>query len=79
MNDPATTPNRLGHRDQYGMNASGGSDQVRFFISGDLQNEIGPLHMPEFAQATLDSLGTGAARRVDEPGSVPAAELPRER
>ena len=40
------------------MNASGGSDAVRFFVSGDLNNEIGPLHMPQFAQRTLDSLGT---------------------
>jgi TonB-linked SusC/RagA family outer membrane protein len=56
--NPATTPNHLGHRDQYGMNASGGSDAVRFFVSGDIQNEIGPVRMPLFAQATLDSMGT---------------------
>jgi TonB-linked SusC/RagA family outer membrane protein len=58
FSNPSSTAIRLGHRDQGGMNASGGSDQVRFFISGDLQNEIGPLHMPKFAQATLDTLGT---------------------
>ncbi len=57
--NPATTPIVLGHRDQYGMQASGGSDAVRFYVSGDLQNEIGPLKMPQFAQATLvDSMGT---------------------
>ena len=58
LTNPLTTPNRLGHRDAYGMNSSGGSDQVRFFVSGDIQNEMGPVHMPKFAQATLDSLGT---------------------
>jgi TonB-linked SusC/RagA family outer membrane protein len=57
--NPATTPFRLGHRDSYGMNASGGSDQVRFFVSGGLQNELGPIHMPAFAQRTLDSLQAG--------------------
>jgi TonB-linked SusC/RagA family outer membrane protein len=57
LTNDSTTPIRLGHRDQYGMNASGGSDAVRFFVSGDLNNEIGPLHMPQFAQRTLDSLG----------------------
>jgi TonB-linked SusC/RagA family outer membrane protein len=57
--DPSTTPIRLGHRDAYGMNASGGSDQVRFFVSGDINNELGPIHMPDFAQRTLDSLGSG--------------------
>ena len=56
--NPATTPNRLGHRDSYGMNASGGSEQVRFFVSGNLQNELGPIHMPNFARRTLDSMGT---------------------
>ncbi|HXT18647.1 MAG TPA: SusC/RagA family TonB-linked outer membrane protein [Gemmatimonadaceae bacterium] len=58
--NPATTPNHLGHRDQYGMNAAGGSDAVRFFVSGDIQNEIGPVQMPKFAQATLDTMGTPA-------------------
>lgn len=58
FSDPTTTSIRLGHRDAYGGNASGGTDQVRFFASGDIQNEIGPIHMPQFAQRTLDSLGT---------------------
>ncbi len=42
------------------MNASGGSDQVRFFVSGDLANELGPIFMPTFARRTLDSLLTPA-------------------
>ncbi len=59
MNDPSTTAIHMGNRKAYGMQASGGSDLVRFFISGDLQNEIGPVKMPGFAQATLvDSMGT---------------------
>ncbi|HEX3867992.1 MAG TPA: SusC/RagA family TonB-linked outer membrane protein, partial [Gemmatimonadaceae bacterium] len=58
--NPSTTPNRLGQDNNYGMNASGGSDQVRFFLSGGYKNEIGPVHMPTFAQATLDSLGQPA-------------------
>jgi len=58
--NPLTSPIHLGHRDGYGMNASGGSDQVRFFVSGDLSNELGPVFMPQFARRTLDSLGTPA-------------------
>jgi TonB-linked SusC/RagA family outer membrane protein len=58
LRDASTTPMHSGHRDQYGLNISGGSDAVRFFVSGDLQNELGPLHMPGFAQGVLqDSLG----------------------
>jgi TonB-linked SusC/RagA family outer membrane protein len=58
--NPLTTPNHLGHHLDYGMNASGGSDQVRFFVSGDVANENGPVFMPSFARTTLDSLGTPA-------------------
>jgi TonB-linked SusC/RagA family outer membrane protein len=60
MNDPTTSAIHLGHHDGYGMNASGGSDQVRFFVSGDMGNEHGPIFMPTFARRTLDSLGTPA-------------------
>ena len=58
LRNPATTPLQLGNRKEVGMNASGGNAGVRFFVSGDVQNEIGPFHMPTFAQRTLDSMGT---------------------
>ncbi len=57
MMDPSTSPYHLGHRNQYGMNASGGTDAVRFFVSGDLQEELGPYHMPSFAQKNLTDAG----------------------
>ncbi|MGI8509439.1 MAG: SusC/RagA family TonB-linked outer membrane protein [Gemmatimonadaceae bacterium] len=58
LRNPSTTPLVLGNRKEVGMNAAGGTDIVRFFVSGDLQNEIGPFEMPAFARATLDSMGT---------------------
>ena len=59
MMNPSSTAIHMGNRNAYGMNASGGSDQVRFFVSGDIQNEVGPIQMPQFAQATIvDSMGT---------------------
>ena len=58
MEDKSTSAIRLGHTNAYGMNASGGSDAVRFFVSGDVRNEIGPVQMPGFARASLDSMGT---------------------
>ena len=54
------TPIHLGHRDEYGAQASGGNDAVRFFFSGDLENEIGPIKMPGFAQNWLDSVADPA-------------------
>jgi TonB-linked SusC/RagA family outer membrane protein len=56
--NPATTVIHLGHRNALGMNLNGGLDQVRFFMSGDLQNEIGPMQMPAFAQKSLLDMGT---------------------
>src|SRR5207248_2200736 len=35
-----------------------GTEQVRVLVSGNLQNELGPIHMPNFARRTLDSMGT---------------------
>lgn len=59
LNNPATTPIALGNRAQYGGQVSGGSDQVRYYVSGDWQNEIGPVKMPQFAQNDLvNKLGT---------------------
>jgi TonB-linked SusC/RagA family outer membrane protein len=37
-----------GWRNLYGMNVSGGTQTVRFFVSGEADNEIGPAEMPQF-------------------------------
>jgi TonB-linked SusC/RagA family outer membrane protein len=58
LRDAAASSIRLGHGNQFGMNASGGNDALRFFLSGDLRNELGPVQMPGFAKATLDTMGT---------------------
>lgn len=58
LKTPGVTPLANGHRDQYGMQVSGGTEQVRYFVSGDLENEIGPLKMPGFGVAYFDSVHT---------------------
>jgi TonB-linked SusC/RagA family outer membrane protein len=59
LTDPSSTPFHTGRRNWYGTQVSGGTDRIRFFVSGDIQNEIGPIEMPAFAQATLvDSMST---------------------
>ena len=37
----ADSPFRVGHRQRYGANVSGGSQQINYFISGDLEEEEG--------------------------------------
>jgi TonB-linked SusC/RagA family outer membrane protein len=58
LRDAETTPLGTGRTNEVGGNISGGTDAVRFFVSGDVRNETGPFRMPGFAMATLDSMGT---------------------
>ncbi len=51
--DPEATPNGRGHRQQYGMQVSGGSDAATYFISGEWEDEQGYLTMPKFARDWL--------------------------
>ncbi len=67
--NPLTTPNHLGHHVDYGMNASGGSDQVRFFVSGDVANENGPSS----CRALLGPRSTRSARRPSDEWINPEA------
>jgi TonB-linked SusC/RagA family outer membrane protein len=60
MLDPEVSPISPGHRDQLGLNVSGGTEAVRFYVSGDHENEIGAIKMPAFARAWLDSIGNPA-------------------
>jgi len=55
MKDPDRTFVHLGHGNLFGGNVSGGNDAVRFFASGDLDNETGPLQMQGFELARFDS------------------------
>ena len=47
LEDKATTPFGTGHRQEYGAQVSGGSDQLRYFVSGTWEGERGPLKMPD--------------------------------
>ncbi len=46
MRNEALTPIGDGDRSLYGMQISGGSDAVRYFVSGNYENEIGPIRLP---------------------------------
>ncbi|MFL5606028.1 MAG: TonB-dependent receptor domain-containing protein, partial [Gemmatimonadaceae bacterium] len=46
LGDPENTIIQLGRGSLYGVSANGGSETVRFFVSGNLDNEFGPIQMP---------------------------------
>lgn len=51
--DPATTINGTGYRGQAGLQVSGGSDQVQYFISGEYDDELGHIRLPEAEYARI--------------------------
>jgi TonB-linked SusC/RagA family outer membrane protein len=59
MKDPDRTFVHLGHGSLFGASVSGGTDAVRFFASGDLDNETGPIQMQGFEMARFDSAHVG--------------------
>jgi TonB-linked SusC/RagA family outer membrane protein len=55
--DDETTPLAPGYRRQYGLQASGGSEAVRFFFSGETESEDGRYRMPTVFQNALRARG----------------------
>jgi TonB-dependent SusC/RagA subfamily outer membrane receptor len=47
LEDPSTTFIHLGKGSLYGASVSGGNDAVRFYVSSDLDDEYGPIQMPQ--------------------------------
>ncbi len=65
--DPQASPNATGYRQQYGLQVSGGTDAIRYYVAGDWEDEVGQVKMPEvFQQRIL------ATRNI---GSVPYTQL----
>src|SRR5581483_3043947 len=56
MNDPQNTFVHPGKGSLYGLNIQGGNEQVRYFVSGDVDNEYGPIQMPWYDVQRFDSL-----------------------
>lgn len=55
-NRPDLTPLKLGARDQMGVQVNGGTEATRYFISLDVQKEVGPIGIPAFNKQRFDSL-----------------------
>jgi TonB-linked SusC/RagA family outer membrane protein len=53
VNDPQSTPFGTGYRQQYGLQVRGGSENIRYFLSGEWENENGTIKVPEFDQAYM--------------------------
>jgi TonB-linked SusC/RagA family outer membrane protein len=56
-----------GYRNQWNMQVSGGTEAVRYFVSGGLENETGPIKLPEFSRQRLDSVANGVRKEWNRP------------
>lgn len=66
-----TDPFQTQPRYTAGLQVSGGSDQLRYFISGEHQNEVGPYTMPDFEINRITALrGTRPLDREINPNEL---------
>lgn len=56
--DDRVSPIKTGYTKSIGAQVSGGTDAIRYFVSGDFQGEQGPIELPPFSQEFLESSGT---------------------
>ena len=57
--DPRSSPIKDGYRRQYGVNLSGGTDAVSYFVSGETEGTSGTLTIPQFELGRFNRTGVG--------------------
>jgi TonB-linked SusC/RagA family outer membrane protein len=70
LRDKNYSPIGSGKRSLYGAQVSGGSDALRFYVSGNLENEFGPIKMPGTDVHYLDSTLVGVRGAWMNPEAV---------
>ena len=69
LNHTATSIFGMGDRGKYDLSVSGGSEAVRYFISGGLSNETGVIGMPPVLKELADTAGLGLPSAALNPNS----------
>ncbi|HKN65413.1 MAG TPA: SusC/RagA family TonB-linked outer membrane protein [Gemmatimonadaceae bacterium] len=67
FHDPSATPIGQGHRSKFGANVQGGSESLRYFVSGEREDEMGVLKLPSFEKDRLNSAGTPIPDNLSHP------------
>ncbi len=74
-NRPDLTPIKLGQRDQMGLQVNGGTEVARYFMSFDVQKEVGPFGLPAFNRARFDSLKVPLDDHLKRPSQLEQASF----
>ncbi len=64
------TPVSTGNRRQLGVQVSGGTEAVRYFLSAEDENEIGLLELPQFERQRMDSTGIPIRPWTERPNTM---------
>ncbi|HKO15552.1 MAG TPA: SusC/RagA family TonB-linked outer membrane protein [Gemmatimonadaceae bacterium] len=67
FHDPDATPIGTGHRSKFGANLSGGTDQLKYFVSGEREDEVGVLQLPQFERDRLNAASVPIADNWSRP------------
>ena len=70
INDPDATPLGTGNRLAYGAQVSGGTETVRYFLSGDRANETGVLELPDFERRRFERSGLELHDYTERPNNL---------
>ena len=70
LNNDETTIFGKGYRQQYGLQLSGGTEMVRYFLSGEFEGENGILKLPEFERRRLNAAGRDILDYVNRPNTL---------
>ncbi len=73
FNDPRATPLGTGRRQQYGVQVNGGTETMRYFVSGELEDELGLLRLPDFERARLRRDGIEIREEWERPNALSRA------
>lgn len=65
--DPRTSPLKEGYRRQYGLNVSGGTDAISYFVSGETEGTSGTLTIPQFELGRLSRQQIGLEQAWTNP------------
>jgi len=70
MTDPDRTFVKPGSRRMLGLNVSGGNSAVRFFASGNVEDELGPMEMPWWEKKRFDSIKVAVRDEWNRPSAL---------
>jgi TonB-linked SusC/RagA family outer membrane protein len=64
------TPVATGDRYQAGAQLSGGTEAIRYFLSGDRESEVGVMSLPKFERTRFDTTGLPLHDWTDRPNTL---------